>query len=153
MLVQLPRPPLPVSKSPHSRICVGTSLSGLDVLPPHPQTEPLFPVLGSKSFCYRRLQYLSNKFQMHVLLNEMKELAAQKKVPHRDFYNIRKVPADPELVPDPGGVPGFTGELLEGLRAEHHLTGAGGHPYPCLIVHEPEASLALHQAGNEEAPG
>lgn len=28
---------------------------------------------------------------MHVLLNEMKELAAQKKVPHRDFYNIRKV--------------------------------------------------------------
>uniref|UniRef100_A0A8C8B146 AMP deaminase n=2 Tax=Otus sunia TaxID=257818 RepID=A0A8C8B146_9STRI len=35
--------------------------------------------------------YLSSKFQMHVLLNEMKELAAQKKVPHRDFYNIRKV--------------------------------------------------------------
>ncbi|KAG9463348.1 hypothetical protein GDO78_021936, partial [Eleutherodactylus coqui] len=44
-----------------------------------------------KSFCYRRLQYLSSRFQMHVLLNEMKELAAQKKVPHRDFYNIRKV--------------------------------------------------------------
>ncbi|ELK30762.1 AMP deaminase 2 [Myotis davidii] len=44
-----------------------------------------------KSFCYRRLQYLSSKFQMHVLLNEMKELAAQKKVPHRDFYNIRKI--------------------------------------------------------------
>lgn len=49
--------------------------------------------MSSKSFCYRRLQYLSSKFQMHVLLNEMKELAAQKKVPHRDFYNIRKVPA------------------------------------------------------------
>ncbi|KAK7136551.1 hypothetical protein R3I93_016777 [Phoxinus phoxinus] len=44
-----------------------------------------------KSFCYRRLQYLSSKFQMHVLLNEMKELASQKQVPHRDFYNIRKV--------------------------------------------------------------
>ncbi|XP_029292117.1 AMP deaminase 2 isoform X2 [Cottoperca gobio] len=44
-----------------------------------------------KSFCYRRLQYLSSKFQMHILLNEMKELAEQKKVPHRDFYNIRKV--------------------------------------------------------------
>ncbi|XP_056292609.1 AMP deaminase 2-like isoform X2 [Pseudoliparis swirei] len=44
-----------------------------------------------KSFCYRRLQFLSSKFQMHILLNEMKELAAQKKVPHRDFYNIRKV--------------------------------------------------------------
>ncbi|KAG0712050.1 AMP deaminase 2 [Chionoecetes opilio] len=44
-----------------------------------------------KSFCYRRLQYLSSKFQLHVLLNEMREVAAQKSVPHRDFYNIRKV--------------------------------------------------------------
>lgn len=44
-----------------------------------------------KSFCYRRLSYLSAKFQLHVLLNEMRELAAQKAVPHRDFYNIRKV--------------------------------------------------------------
>uniref|UniRef100_A0A7N6FJX0 AMP deaminase n=1 Tax=Anabas testudineus TaxID=64144 RepID=A0A7N6FJX0_ANATE len=48
-------------------------------------------IMEKKSFCYRRLQYLSSKFQMHILLNEMKELAAQKKVPHRDFYNIRKV--------------------------------------------------------------
>ena len=31
---------------------------------------------------------------MHILLNEMKELAAQKKVPHRDFYNIRKARAN-----------------------------------------------------------
>ncbi|KAK3882003.1 hypothetical protein Pcinc_013589 [Petrolisthes cinctipes] len=44
-----------------------------------------------KSFCYRRLQYLTSKYQLHVLLNEMRELAAQKAVPHRDFYNIRKV--------------------------------------------------------------
>ncbi|XP_072166234.1 AMP deaminase 2-like [Diadema setosum] len=44
-----------------------------------------------KSFSYRRLSYLSSKFQLHNLLNEMKELAAQKSVPHRDFYNIRKV--------------------------------------------------------------
>ncbi|XP_064470635.1 AMP deaminase 2-like isoform X5 [Ornithodoros turicata] len=44
-----------------------------------------------KSFCYRRLSYLSSKFQLHVLLNELRELAAQKAVPHRDFYNIRKV--------------------------------------------------------------
>ncbi|KAF5280395.1 hypothetical protein FQR65_LT03204 [Abscondita terminalis] len=35
--------------------------------------------------------YLSSKYQLHVLLNEMKELASQKAVPHRDFYNIRKV--------------------------------------------------------------
>ena len=44
-----------------------------------------------KSFCYRRLTYLSAKYQLHVLLNELRELAAQKAVPHRDFYNTRKV--------------------------------------------------------------
>ena len=44
-----------------------------------------------KSFCYRRLSYLSGKFQLHVLLNELRELAAQKAVAHRDFYNVRKV--------------------------------------------------------------
>ncbi|XP_043236101.1 AMP deaminase 2-like [Amphibalanus amphitrite] len=44
-----------------------------------------------KSFCYRRLSYLTSKFQLHVLLNELRELAAQKAVPHRDFYNVRKV--------------------------------------------------------------
>ncbi|XP_050526519.1 AMP deaminase 2 isoform X2 [Daktulosphaira vitifoliae] len=44
-----------------------------------------------KSFCYRRLSYLSSKFQLHVLLNELRELASQKAIPHRDFYNIRKV--------------------------------------------------------------
>lgn len=43
-----------------------------------------------KSFCYRRLSYLSSKFQLHVLLNELRELASQKAVQHRDFYNIRK---------------------------------------------------------------
>ena len=45
----------------------------------------------SKSFCYRRLRYLEARFNLHVLLNEMRELAAQKAVPHRDFYNVRKV--------------------------------------------------------------
>ncbi|CAI9737662.1 AMP deaminase 2-like [Octopus vulgaris] len=44
-----------------------------------------------KSFSYQRLSYLSYKYQLHVLLNEIKESAAQKEVPHRDFYNIRKV--------------------------------------------------------------
>ncbi|XP_047993994.1 AMP deaminase 2-like isoform X2 [Leguminivora glycinivorella] len=43
------------------------------------------------SFCYRRLQFLSAKFKMHVLLNELHEQALQKAVPHRDFYNIKKV--------------------------------------------------------------
>ncbi|KAK3106992.1 hypothetical protein FSP39_004575, partial [Pinctada imbricata] len=44
-----------------------------------------------KSFSYRRLSYLSSKYQLHTLLNELKESAAQKEVSHRDFYNIRKV--------------------------------------------------------------
>ncbi|PIO54356.1 hypothetical protein TELCIR_24282, partial [Teladorsagia circumcincta] len=44
-----------------------------------------------KSFCFRRLSYLQNKFQLHVLLNELRELHEQKAVSHRDFYNIRKV--------------------------------------------------------------
>lgn len=44
-----------------------------------------------KSFCYRRLCYLSSKYQLYALLNENRELAAQKAVSHRDFYNIRKV--------------------------------------------------------------
>ncbi|XP_022645970.1 AMP deaminase 2-like isoform X2 [Varroa destructor] len=44
-----------------------------------------------KSFCYRRLQYLTNKFAIHLPLNERKELQAQKCVSHRDFYNTHKV--------------------------------------------------------------
>ncbi|CAG2182054.1 unnamed protein product, partial [Oppiella nova] len=44
-----------------------------------------------KSFCFKRLAYLSHKFQLHVLLNDLQELKAQKQVPHRDFYNVRKV--------------------------------------------------------------
>uniref|UniRef100_A0A0N5AM92 AMP deaminase n=1 Tax=Syphacia muris TaxID=451379 RepID=A0A0N5AM92_9BILA len=44
-----------------------------------------------KSFCFRRLSFLLNKFQLHTLLNELRELHEQKQVPHRDFYNIRKV--------------------------------------------------------------
>jgi AMP deaminase len=44
-----------------------------------------------KSFCYRRLRFLKSKFELHVMLNELKELTQQKTVPHRDFYNVRKV--------------------------------------------------------------
>jgi AMP deaminase len=45
----------------------------------------------SKSFAFRRLQYLEGKFNLYVLLNEYQEMADCKKVPHRDFYNVRKV--------------------------------------------------------------
>lgn len=44
-----------------------------------------------KSFAFKRLSYLEGKFQLHTLLNEYQELADSKKVPHRDFYNVRKV--------------------------------------------------------------
>ncbi len=45
----------------------------------------------SKSFAFRRLQYLEGKFNLYMLLNEYQETADSKKVPHRDFYNVRKV--------------------------------------------------------------
>ncbi|KAK2624304.1 hypothetical protein QTJ16_006254 [Diplocarpon rosae] len=45
----------------------------------------------SKSFAFRRLQYLEGKFNLYVLLNEYQEMAESKRVPHRDFYNVRKV--------------------------------------------------------------
>ncbi|KAI1941838.1 AMP deaminase [Ophidiomyces ophidiicola] len=44
-----------------------------------------------KSFAFKRLSYLEGKFQLHALLNEYQEIADSKKVPHRDFYNVRKV--------------------------------------------------------------
>ncbi|TKA76338.1 hypothetical protein B0A49_02695 [Cryomyces minteri] len=41
----------------------------------------------SKSFAFRRLQYLEGKFNLYILLNEYQEMADTKAVPHRDFYN------------------------------------------------------------------
>ncbi|KAG2182456.1 hypothetical protein INT43_007386, partial [Umbelopsis isabellina] len=45
----------------------------------------------AKSFAYRRLRYLESKWNLYYLLNEYQELADSKRVPHRDFYNVRKV--------------------------------------------------------------
>ncbi|KAF1932504.1 AMP deaminase [Didymella exigua CBS 183.55] len=45
----------------------------------------------SKSFAFRRLSYLEGRFNLYYLLNEYQEIADSKKVPHRDFYNVRKV--------------------------------------------------------------
>ncbi|KXS16152.1 AMP deaminase [Gonapodya prolifera JEL478] len=44
-----------------------------------------------KSFAFRRLRFLEAKFQMYTLLNDYQELSDSKRVPHRDFYNVRKV--------------------------------------------------------------
>lgn len=45
----------------------------------------------AKSFAFRRLRYLQSAFQMYQLLNEGLEAQDQRAVPHRDFYNVRKV--------------------------------------------------------------
>mmetsp|Transcript_19955 Transcript_19955/g.64264 ORF Transcript_19955/g.64264 Transcript_19955/m.64264 type:complete len:978 (-) Transcript_19955:163-3096(-) len=44
-----------------------------------------------KSFAHVRLVLLEQLFTLHVLLNGSRELRLQKAVPHRDFYNVRKV--------------------------------------------------------------
>ena len=44
-----------------------------------------------KTYCHRRLNFLGSKFYLHEMLNEMAELKELKSVPHRDFYNVRKV--------------------------------------------------------------
>ncbi|CCH60005.1 hypothetical protein TBLA_0C01920 [Henningerozyma blattae CBS 6284] len=45
----------------------------------------------SKSFAFRRLQYLEARWNLYYLLNEYHETNISKKNPHRDFYNVRKV--------------------------------------------------------------
>ncbi|KAM9217214.1 AMP deaminase 1 [Leptosomus discolor] len=44
-----------------------------------------------KTYAHRRLKFLSSKFQVHEMLNEMEEMRELKNNPHRDFYNCRKV--------------------------------------------------------------
>nr|CAH8837947.1 unnamed protein product [Trichobilharzia regenti]CAH8837986.1 unnamed protein product [Trichobilharzia regenti]CAH8837989.1 unnamed protein product [Trichobilharzia regenti] len=72
---------LPVFNVP----CLQTFFSDFDTIRTFVADGPL------KSFCYRRLTYLASKFQLHSLLNEARESLEQKRVSHRDFYNIRKV--------------------------------------------------------------
>ncbi|XP_043980880.1 AMP deaminase 3b isoform X2 [Gambusia affinis] len=45
----------------------------------------------TKTYCHRRLNFLESKFYLHEMLNEMAEMKELKRVPHRDFYNVRKV--------------------------------------------------------------
>jgi hypothetical protein len=44
-----------------------------------------------KSLAFQRLQLLEDRFKMHCMLNMDLELRQQKLVPHRDFYNVRKI--------------------------------------------------------------
>ncbi|KAJ9093345.1 AMP deaminase [Naganishia cerealis] len=45
----------------------------------------------SKSFAFKRLEYLETKWNLYYLLNEFEENKKSKRNPHRDFYNVRKV--------------------------------------------------------------
>ena len=45
----------------------------------------------TKSFAYRQLDILEGRFHLYNLENAYQEMADCKKVPHRDFYNVRKV--------------------------------------------------------------
>ncbi|ODV83441.1 hypothetical protein CANARDRAFT_203016 [[Candida] arabinofermentans NRRL YB-2248] len=45
----------------------------------------------TKSFAFKRLEYLEAKWNLYFLLNEHEETSESKKNPHRDFYNVRKV--------------------------------------------------------------
>lgn len=43
------------------------------------------------SHSYQRIELLNARFNLHKLLNDARESDATKSVPHRDFYNVRKV--------------------------------------------------------------
>lgn len=45
----------------------------------------------ARTFSYRRLQLLTMRFDMHRLMNRDREASEQKAVPHRDFFNCRRV--------------------------------------------------------------
>lgn len=44
-----------------------------------------------KGFAWGKLEMLEARFALHRTLNAGKEATEQKSVPHRDFYNVRKV--------------------------------------------------------------
>ena len=44
-----------------------------------------------RSFCHNRLGLLEMRFSLHGTLNGELEAVAQRAVPHRDFYNVRKI--------------------------------------------------------------
>lgn len=45
----------------------------------------------TKSFAFRQLDILEGRFHLYFLVDSYQETADCKRVPHRDFYNVRKV--------------------------------------------------------------
>lgn len=115
---------------------------------------------GRKTYCHRRLNFLASKFYLHEMLNEMAELKELKSVPHRDFYNVRKVETfhkggDLVLI--------FTLRPLMFCQCHLHpgdfavcltvprlavvcrVPSAGGHTHTRRSLHEPEAPTEVHK--------
>ena len=72
------------------------------------------------TYAYTRLELLSARFNLHVLLNGTRELDAQKSVPHRDFYNVRKVDTHVH----------HSGELLATHPIQHILSNTSYPTHP-----------------------
>jgi AMP deaminase len=45
----------------------------------------------ARTFAHNRLQFLEGLYRLHILTKGHEEIAQARKVPHRDFYNVRKV--------------------------------------------------------------
>ncbi|WVQ97309.1 AMP deaminase [Kwoniella sp. CBS 9459] len=96
-----PAPTSAVNDAPGTPTPVPAEMKGKTPLTRVPRLKEYFTdldyLLGvcsdgpAKSFAFRRLKYLSSKWSLYCLLNEYQELADMKAVPHRDFYNVRKV--------------------------------------------------------------
>jgi AMP deaminase len=98
----LPLPiPLHSISIPHLSLSISLFLSSLSLplspslylsLPAQPTQVKQAVFSGpTTSYAFTRLELLSAKFNLHILLNGTRELNASKSVPHRDFYNVRKV--------------------------------------------------------------
>lgn len=97
-----------------------------------------------KSFCFKRLSYLFSKYQLHVLLNEVQELTAQKDVAHRDFYNIRKVSLFFSTFPDC---------LIDYAKWDWNkyvILISGGHSHSCSFLYESKTFITIYQTDSKE---
>merc|ERR1719494_1125285 len=46
---------------------------------------------STRTFCWKRLQLLETRYDIHNMLNDSSERQESRNCPHRDFYNVRKV--------------------------------------------------------------
>lgn len=91
----------------------------------------------SKSFAFRRLQYLEGRWNLYVLLNEHQEMA-DSKVESPGWGSSQPLSADLGL--------------KEGTSQRFLQRAESRYPRPSFGLHEPEASAALYQEQDEEMP-